>query len=165
MRAINTGSGRSFWDIKPKLPKETQNHVMAFIATTTFMDRFSNVLSMGEIPKGAKAPKADFSSLRNNSLSNADADVDEKEDDKKTIFTAAELDQMAILKVKGSYNLNAISKILDEDIVRLRRWNPNFDAEIVNATTSVHLRIPLTKVEKFIITKEQIIAESKRAIK
>jgi membrane-bound lytic murein transglycosylase D len=165
MRAINTGSGRSFWDIKPKLPKETQNHVMAFIATTTFMDRFSNVLSMGEIPKGAKAPKADFSSLRNNSLSNADVDVDEKEDDKKIIFTAAELEQMAILKVKGSYNLNAISKILDEDIVRLRRWNPNFDAEIVNSTTPVHLRIPLTKVEKFIITKEQIIAESKRAIK
>jgi len=138
---------------------------MAFIATTTFMDRFSNVLSMGEIPKGAKAPKADFSSLRNNSLSNADVDVDEKEDDKKIIFTPAELDQMAILKVKGSYNLNAISKILDEDIVRLRRWNPNFDAEIVNSTTPVHLRIPLTKVEKFIITKEQIIAESKRGIK
>ncbi len=159
LRAINSGSGRSFWDIKPKLPKETQNHVMAFIATSVFLDRFSNVLSMGEIPRGAKAPKADFSNL--SYFASADENGDTKKTESPT-FSREELDQMAVLKVKGTYKLNAISKILDEDIVRLKRWNPNFDADIIASTSPIHLRIPINKLEKFIVTKEQIIAESKK---
>jgi membrane-bound lytic murein transglycosylase D len=160
LRAINSGSGRSFWDIKPKLPKETQNHVMAFIATSVFLDRFSNVLSMGEIPKGAKAPKADFSSL--SGFASPDEPGETKETQKPK-FSQEELDQMAVLKVKGTYKLNAISKILDEDIVRLKRWNPSFDTDIVSSATPVHLRIPINKLEKFIIAKDQIIAESKKS--
>ena len=57
LRAINSGNGHSFWDIKPRLPKETQNHVMAFIATSSFLDKVFNVLGLGDIPKGAKVPK------------------------------------------------------------------------------------------------------------
>lgn len=160
LRAINSGSGRSFWDIKPKLPKETQNHVMAFIATSVFLDRFSNVLSMGEIPRGAKAPKADFSSL--SSFASAD-EPDNIKEVQKPKFSQEELDQMAILKVKGTYKLTAISKVLDEDIVRLKRWNPSFDSDIITSATPVHLRIPINKLEKFIVAKDQIIAESKKS--
>lgn len=168
LRAINSGAGRSFWDIKPKLPKETQNHVMAFIATNAFLDRFTNVLNMGAFPKGAKAPKPDFSSLKSNSTvkatANADDDteIDDAPEAKKITFTKEELDQMAILKVKGSYKLEVISKVLDEDIVRLRKWNPEFEKDIKTATSPIHLRLPITKIEKFIISKEQIIAESKK---
>ena len=168
LRAINSGAGRSFWDIKPKLPKETQNHVMAFIATNAFLDRFTNVLNMGAFPKGAKAPKPDFSSLKSNTMAKAninsddDTEVDDAPEVKKIIFSKEELDQMAILKVKGSYKLDVISKILDEDIVRLRKWNPDFDKDIKIATSPIHLRLPITKIEKFIISKEQIIAESKK---
>ncbi len=159
IRAINSGMGRSFWDIKAKLPRETQNHVMAFIATSIFLDRYSNVLNLGNIPKGIKPPKADFSKL-NNAFANNESGVEENEDVQKPKFTQAELDNMAVLKVKGQYSIRAISNVLDEDIVRLKRWNPDFDNIIVNAKTSVHLRIPLDKLEKFIISKEEIIAAS-----
>lgn len=160
LRAINSGSGRSFWDIKPKLPKETQNHVMAFIATSVYLDRFSNVLSMGEIPKGAKAPKADFSNL--NGFVGVGTNEEPADSKPKPKFTQDELDQMAILKVKGNYKLNAISRVLDEDIVRLKRWNPDFDETVMTSPTPIHLRIPINKLEKFIIGKDQIIAESKK---
>jgi hypothetical protein len=83
-------------------------------------------------------------------------DIEETEE-KKPAFSQQELDQMAILKVKGKYTLAAIAKVLDEDVVRLRRWNPEFDQLIVNTATPIHLRIPLDKLEKFIISKEEII--------
>lgn len=161
LRAINSGNGRSFWDIKPKLPRETQNHVMAFIATSVYLDKFSNVLGLGEIPKGAKAPKADFSSMK--SFSGIDDNENGTEVAQKPKFSQDELDQMAILKVKGTYKLNAISKLLDEDVTKLRRWNPNFDEDIINSETPIHLRIPINKLEKFIVAKDQIIAESKKS--
>jgi membrane-bound lytic murein transglycosylase D len=160
LRAINSGAGRSFWDIKPRLPKETQNHVMAFIATSVFLDRACNPLGMGGIPKGAKAPKADFSSL--SSFAGAENGEEIAADTKKPQFSQEELDQMAILKVKGVYRLQAISKVLDEDLVRLRRWNPDFDQTVSASETPVHLRIPMNKLEKFIVAKDQIIAESRK---
>ncbi|MBL7754266.1 MAG: lytic transglycosylase domain-containing protein [Chitinophagaceae bacterium] len=162
LRAINSGMGRSFWDIKKRLPHETQNHVMAFIATTTILDRHSNVLSMGNVPKDAKAPKADFSSLRGTYNSKAiqdDADVDDVEEQKPQ-FSKQELDQMAILKVKGRYTIAAIARILDEDVVRLNRWNPDFDKLVQGSTIPVQLRIPIEKLEKFIISKEEIVQAS-----
>ncbi|MBP6623810.1 MAG: lytic transglycosylase domain-containing protein [Chitinophagaceae bacterium] len=164
LRAINSGMGRSFWDIKPKLPKETQNHVMAFIATNAFLDRFTNVLNMGAFPKGAKAPKPDFSNLKsiNKSSIEEETEVEDIVEVKKPEFSKEELEQMAILKVKGNYKLETISRILDEDIVRLRKWNPTFEKDIVKATTTIHLRLPINKLEKFIISKEQILAESKK---
>lgn len=164
LRAINSGMGRSFWDIKKKLPGETQNHVMAFIATTAYLDRFSNVLAMGGIPKEAKVPKADFSAFKNsfNNNSNSDSDIEDKEDDQKPMFSQSELDQMAVLKVLGPYNLDVIAKILDEDAIRLKRWNPTFEEEIKKTSTPIHLRLPISKIEKFIISRDQILKESKK---
>lgn len=160
IRAINSGAGNSFWDIKSRLPKETQNHVMAFIATSIFLDNQSKVLSFGNVPKGVKPPKADFASL-NNSFKN-ESSIEDKEDVSKPKFSQQELDNMAVLKVKGIYRLNAISVVLDEDLVRLKRWNPDFDENITKSQSPIHLRIPLSKLEKFIISKDEIIAESKR---
>ncbi len=165
LRAINSGQGRSFWDIKPKLPKETQNHVMAFIATSTFFDKYSSVLTMGAVPKGAKLvnkPKTESKKNMDNKTVSAEEDTEVESEvvEKKSQFTPEELSSMAILKVKGVYNLNTISRILDEDIVRLKRWNPNFDEEILKSTTPIHLRLPIDKIEKFILEKENIIAQS-----
>lgn len=154
LRAINSGNGRSFWDIKPKLPKETQNHVMAFIATSSVLDKVGNALALGEIPKGAKAPKADFSAFDGIEIS------DVKED--KPRFSEEELDKMAVLKVKGTYKISSIAKILDEDPVRLKRWNPDFDTQISASTSPIQLRIPIDKLDQFIIKKEKIMIESKK---
>jgi membrane-bound lytic murein transglycosylase D len=160
LRAINAGNGESFWDIKTRLPKETQNHVMAFIATTSYLDKQSNVLAMGNVPKGAKAPKADFSNLSTGFAMNEDAALEPLVEKPK--FSKEELDQMAVLKVKGAYKLNAISRVLDEDIVRLRRWNPDFDTQVTDSSEPVKLRIPMQKLEQFIVSKDRIMAESKK---
>ncbi len=165
LRAINSGIGNSFWDIKPRLPKETQNHVMAFIATATFLDKVFNVLGLGEIPKGAKAPKADFSAFKNKSFPSEDDEIDvaNNDDKDKPKFSPAEVEKMAVLKVKGMYTIRGIAKVLDEDPVRLKRWNPGFDTEIVTTQTPIHLRIPIDKLEQFIILKDKIMTESRKA--
>lgn len=160
LRAINAGNGESFWDIKTRLPKETQNHVMAFIATTSYLDKHSNPLAMGNVPKGAKAPKADFSNLSTGFAMNEEAAAEPAVEKPK--FSKEELDQMAVLKVKGAYKLNAISRVLDEDIVRLRRWNPDFDTQVTASSEPVKLRIPVQKLEQFIVSKDRIMAESKK---
>ena len=166
LRAINAGKGRSFWDIKSKLPGETQNHVMAFIATSAILDKFTNVLSMGGIPRDGKlTTKADKNStVKNNSTTNQSSkdemEADENEEVKKPQFSQEELSQMVILKVKGTYNLKTISMILDEDLVKLKRWNPKFDEEIKTTLVPIHLRLPTTKLEKFIIEKDNIVATS-----
>ncbi|MEZ5047701.1 MAG: lytic transglycosylase domain-containing protein [Chitinophagaceae bacterium] len=172
LRAINAGNGRSFWDIKKKLPGETQNHVMAFIATTTFLDKHSNVLSLGAVPKEAKGPKANFSSFKNTySKSNIKNNKEEEDDDidiaddnqndaKEISFSQVELDQMAILKIKGKYKIESIATLLDEDVVKLRRWNPNFNETISSSTEPIKLRIPLTKIDQFLSLKEKIIQHS-----
>jgi membrane-bound lytic murein transglycosylase D len=165
LRAINTGQGRSFWDIKPKLPKETQNHVMAFIATSVFFDKQTSVLSMGALPKGAKTTKVSkFKSNLDPKSAEEDMDTDvedgEKEVANKPQFTPQELSSMAILKVKGTFNIQTIARYLDEDPARLKRWNPTFEEDLVKSTAAVHLRLPIDKIERFIIEKEKIISES-----
>jgi membrane-bound lytic murein transglycosylase D len=162
LRAINAGKGRSFWDIKTKLPGETQNHVMAFIATSAILDRFTTVLGMGGIPKDGKlTSKFDKNSVpKNANTAKDEIEIDEVEEVKKPQFSKEELSQMAILKVKGTYNLSSISTILDEDLVKLKRWNPNFDEDIKTSIVPIYLRLPLSKIEKFIIEKDNIVATS-----
>jgi hypothetical protein len=118
------------------------------------------VLTFGNIPKGVKPPKNDFSKL--NAFANAESGVEENEDQQKPKFSKEEIDNMAVLRVKGNYKLTAISTILDEDLVRLKRWNPDFDVNIATATTPIHLRIPINKLEKFIISKDEILAASSK---
>ncbi len=179
LRAINSGAGRSFWDIKNKLPRETQNHVMAFIATTSYIDRNSDVLSMGNLPRESKAPKPNFAALKklnpepvtskdkNSKKEEADEeDVAETEaDDKdKPNIKTEEINSIAILKVKGAYCIQAVAQILDEDAAKLRRWNPTFDETIISSATPIQIRIPINKLEKFIIDKDKIIMLSAKMI-
>ncbi|HNB82035.1 MAG TPA: lytic transglycosylase domain-containing protein [Chitinophagaceae bacterium] len=159
LRAINSGLGRSFWDIKPRLPKETQNHVMAFIATSSMIEKVCNVLGLGEYPKGAKAPRADFSAFQKSA---DDLDVSDDADTNKPAFTQEELDKMAILKVKGAYKIQAIAQLLNEDPVRLKRWNPSFETELLSSSSPVHLRIPIEKLEQFILQKDKILQASRK---
>lgn len=162
LRAINGGEGRSFWDIRSKLPKETQNHVMAFIATTAFYDKFTNVLALGASPKGSKMNNL-ANGAKDGEENDGDTDVEDKVVQNKPQFTAEELSSMAILKVKGVYNINVIAKVLNEDPVRLKRWNPTFDEDIKQSSAPIHLRLPVDKIETFIIAKEHILSECMKA--
>ena len=104
-----------------------------------------------------------FSAFRSATNEETDVEVDEGSAQGRMRFSAEELSKMAILKVKGSYTIRAIAKILDEDPVRMKRWNPDFDKEIASSASPVHLRIPIDKLEKFIILKDKIINEARRS--
>ena len=72
-----------------------------------------------------------------------------------------EADNIAILKVKGSYTLSVIAKVLDFELVTLQRWNPKFDTEILNTENAIYLRIPIDKLDAFIMQKETIVRQSR----
>jgi clan AA aspartic protease (TIGR02281 family) len=76
-------------------------------------------------------------------------------------FSDKEIPEFADLKVKGSYRIKTIAKFLEIDEQLLIRLNPNFDKEIQNASKPIQLRIPIYKLEQFIILKDKIQLESK----
>ncbi len=161
-KAINRSKGKSFWDIKDKLPRETRNHVMAFIATASFLDPKSNILEMGNYPIGSKAPKANFGAFNNafNDNPTVENDVIRFKKDQPKI-APAEKNSIATLKVRGFYNIGIIAEFLEEDPTRLYRWNPKFDTDIINSASPVYLRIPIDKLDQFILRKEKIVRKSK----
>ena len=135
---------------------------MAFIATSVFFDKTTPVLTMGAAPKGAKVA-ASKTKLKASSDIEGDEDSGTEvveEDKSKPQFTPEELASMAIIKVKGRYTIAVISKFLDEDPAKLRKWNPTFDQDIVSSSSSTLLRLPIDKIEAFIMDKEKINFES-----
>ena len=162
-KVLNRTKGNSYWDIKDKLPRETRNHVMAFIATSTYLDRSSTALTLGRSPYGMKAPSPNFGSFAAAYDDNPTVEngvITFKEGQPK--IAPAEMDDIAILKVKGAYQLDVISKQLEFDISTLRRWNPRFDTEILTADSPIYLRIPVDKLEIFILKKNKIVVESRK---
>lgn len=56
-RAIEKTGSHNFWDIKDQLPRETQGHVLAFIATASIFENLSKFISLGSIPVDFKFGK------------------------------------------------------------------------------------------------------------
>lgn len=162
-KVLNRTKGNSYWDIKDKLPRETRNHVMAFIATSTYMDRSSTALTLGRSPHGLMAPRPNFNSFASAYDDNPTVKngvITFKEGQPK--IAPSEMDNIAILKVKGAYHLDIISEQLGFDITTLRRWNPTFDTDILTTETPIYLRIPSEKLEVFILKKNKIVVESRK---
>lgn len=62
-KAIARTGSHNFWDIKEYLPKETQGHVLAFIATASIFENMSKFINIGSIPldfnfSGVEEPSA-----------------------------------------------------------------------------------------------------------
>jgi membrane-bound lytic murein transglycosylase D len=184
LRHLQRTGGSSFWDIKQFLPKETQNHVMAFIATSAYYDKNTKVLDLGGVPKAAALAyaKTKAAELKNKDIARAKISTKQKttkktEDDESDmaiaeveevkafdpnapLFLDGELSQIVMLKVKGAYNLESISEIIDYDITRLRRWNPNFNKLAALNTEMVKLVLPSESLESFLIQKAKILQYS-----
>ncbi len=187
LRHLARTGGNSFWDIKQFLPAETQNHVMAFIATSVFYDKNTKVLDFGNLPRDAKkitvkdlgkgggsgaktkAKNAKEQQTKpeepannkvavNNDEDNDMAVAEEKTEAEQQILPE-EASQIITLKVKGSYNLEVIAEILDCDVNKLRRWNPKFNELASVPGSQVKLTIPSNKLDVFIIKKEKILSE------
>jgi membrane-bound lytic murein transglycosylase D len=180
LRSLSKTGGKSFWDIKHLLPRETQNHVMAFIAVSVYYDRNSKVLDLGNLPKdGAKAkkqtketplaktksktkpiPKAVVPADDDSDLEIADEPASSVFDPNAPQFTPEELGTVLTLKVKGAYNLESVAEVLSLDIKKLRRWNPKFNELAYANNGPVNLTIPASAIDAFLVKKQDILSKS-----
>jgi membrane-bound lytic murein transglycosylase D len=135
-----------FWSIKQYLPKETQNHVMAFVATATIMERLHHLIPAG-IPKDyewtmlnvtpKKAGLAEPAKPKNPLLSK---------------FSQEEINSMTIVRIKKPLDLEVVANAIDMERRQLGRWNYDyFDYLAEYKTDNVYnFRIPKDKLDKFL---------------
>lgn len=133
-----------FWSIKKYLPKETQNHVLAFVATATIMERLNNFLLPG-LPTDF-----DWSSLNVSAASIAK--VKKPSNPLLSKFTEAEVKQMAIVRIKTPLDLEIVSNVLSVDRRQLGRWNYDYFDYLADYKkgNQYNFRIPKDKLDLFL---------------
>lgn len=147
LRAINRTGSTNFWDIKPYLPRETQNHVMAFVATATIFEKLDHYIG-SDIPeeisyiKRISSPKLIKTEIN---------------------FTTQELNDMAIIRISEPIQLELMAKELGVDLDLLRRWNGGYeDFEFhTYKAKEFSLRLPKGSVDKFVEKKSVLTQRSK----
>jgi len=133
-----------FWSIKKYLPKETQNHVLAFVATATIMERLNHFLLPG-LPSNF-----DWTSL--NVSGAAVAKAKKPANPLLSKFTEAEVKQMAIVRIKRPLDLEVVSAMLLIDRRQLGRWNYDYFDYLSEFKTGdvYNFRIPKDKLDVFL---------------
>ena len=133
-----------FWSIKSYLPKETQNHVMAFVATATIMERLNHFLQPG-IPSNF-----DWTTLNVSSVNGVK--VKKPSNPLLSKFTEQEVKSMAIVRIKKPLDLEIVSDMLNIDRRQLGRWNYDyFDyLETYKTGNLYNFRIPKDKLDTFL---------------
>jgi membrane-bound lytic murein transglycosylase D len=153
-RAIERTGSHSFWDIKKYLPRETQGHVLAFIATASIFENLNKYIGLGNIPEDFKfdAPPAISDAAKKAASA------------PKVVFTDAELKSMAVVRISHPISLEMMCQYLDMDIKQIRHWNPDYDLFLYNTypTEYYSLRIPKDKLEAFIQKQDMLQKKSKQ---
>jgi membrane-bound lytic murein transglycosylase D len=148
-RAIARTGSTNFWDIKKHLPRETQGHVLAFIATATIFENMSKFIGLGNIPTDLDfSPEPAIAK------------------DKKTIkpmFTQEELKNMAIVRLSEPVEQELLCTELGMDRKLMDKWNPDYELFLLDTYSSEYysLRIPKDKLDNFIEKKEYLIKRSR----
>lgn len=154
LRAIQRTGSTNFWDIKPYLPRETQGHVLAFVATATIFENLSGYIG-SEIPDvlDMRAPNdpAILDSLK-------------KLKPKVIPFTQEELQNMAIIKTKDALSLELMALELGIDERLLNKWNKDYDLFLYGQSESQEysLRLPKDKLDQFLLKREYLIQKSQQ---
>jgi membrane-bound lytic murein transglycosylase D len=151
-RAMERTGSNNFWDIKKHLPRETQGHVLAFIATASIFENMSKFIGLGGMPadesftKDLKPGKA----LASNSV--------------KPSFTDDELKNMAIVRINDPMSMDLLAMELKIEKNLLEKWNPDYDLFETDTYNSkfYSLRIPKDKLDSFIERKEFLSKRSKQ---
>jgi membrane-bound lytic murein transglycosylase D len=153
-RAIDRTGSTNFWDIKQYLPRETQGHVLAFIATATIFENLSKFIGLGQIPVDVKF----------DDQGRVIAEVTKDKTPSKPKFTEQELKNMAIVFLKEPLSLELMSQELSIDLKLLNRWNNDYELFEYNTYPSdtYKLRIPKDKLEVFLQKKEFLAKRSKQ---
>ncbi len=153
-RAIKKTGSTNFWDIKPFLPKETQGHVLAYIATASIFENMSKFIGLGSIPEEAKFIE------ETPTVTEVKAAVAVK----KSIYSEEDLKSMAIVRIKEPMHLDLLALDLNIDRKLLDKWNPDYNLFESQKYGSEYygLRIPKDKLDSFIEKKEQLLKRSKQ---
>lgn len=133
-----------FWSIKAYLPKETQNHVLAFVATATIMERLNHFLLPG-IPSNF-----DWSSL--NVTGSSLAKAKKPANPLLSKFTEEEVKRMAIVRIKTPLDLEVVAQMLETDRRQLGRWNYDYYdyLETYKAGNIYNFRVPKDRLDVFL---------------
>ena len=169
-RAIERTGSHNFWDIKQYLPRETQGHVLAFIATASIFENLSQFISLGSVPEDFKFGKED-EIVPAPPKEAADKTADKPiviagppsvPAIKKTQFTDEELKNMSIVRITKPLQLDYAAQELGIDKKLLKRWNPDFELFVYDTypTPYYNLRLPKDKMDLFLQKRESLTKKS-----
>lgn len=163
-RAIDRTGSHNFWDIKEFLPRETQGHVLAFIATASIFENLSKFISLGSIPVDFKFGKEEEPApVVPAAVANSTAKPGNFVAVKKAPYTDEELKNMAIVRITEPLLLDLVAQEIGADKKVLARWNVDYEAFVYNTypTPFYNLRIPKEKLDIFLQKKDQLGKKSK----
>ncbi len=152
MRAIERTGSKSFWDIKKYLPRETQGHVLAFVATASIFEKMKQYIGPGQLP-------VDFK------FGNEETLAGKAIEPPKPQFTKEELEHMAIVRINEPLHPEVLLTELGIDKKLFEKWNPDYEL-FTMATYGedfYKLRIPKDKLDGFVEKKEFLTKRSKQA--
>jgi membrane-bound lytic murein transglycosylase D len=155
-RAIAKTGSRNFWDIKPFLPRETQGHVLAFIATASIFENMKHFIGAGSIPE-------DFvmhPEMKNEPVAAAKPKI------KKT-YTEEEAKNIALLPLKAPISFEVLEEELSIDKNMLQRWNPDYELFLMDVfpDPEYKLKFPKDKIEMFAEKRQKIVQRSEKFFK
>lgn len=172
-RAIDRTGSRNFWDIKEYLPKETQGHVLAFIATASIFENLSKFINLGSVPVDFKFGKEDeLLTAKRDPLTGkplitppAGEPTAAAAAEKKPQFTAEELQNMSIVRIKTPIHFDIMQQELGIDKKLLTKWNTDYESFIYKTypTPFYNLRIPKDKLDAYLAKKDMIASKSAAA--
>ncbi len=144
-KAVKRTGSTNFWDIKRYLPRETQGHVLAFVATATIFEKLDHYI-------GSNIPSV---------ISYVKPPTKEsiiKERIEKSPFTEDELKNMAIVRISTPIHLEVMAQELGVDSKILKDWNEDYELFEYNTYPSEEykLRLPKDKVSKFLKSKNYL---------
>ena len=152
-RAIEKTGSRNFWDIKPYLPRETQGHVMAFIATASIFENMKKFIYAGKIPE-------DY--IMHPEMAPVKGEL--KKVKPKITFTEAELKNMAIITLKEPLSIEVMEQELQIDKHLLNKWNPDYELFVLDLypEKEYKFRMPKDKIDGYVEKRNLISKKSEK---
>jgi membrane-bound lytic murein transglycosylase D len=152
-RAIEKTGSRNFWDIKPYLPRETQGHVMAFIATASIFENMKKFIYAGKIPE-------DY--IMHPEMAPVKGEL--KKTKPKITFTEAELKNMAIITLNEPLSIEVMEQELQIDKHLLNKWNPDYELFVLDLypEKEYKFRMPKDKIDGYVEKRNLISKKSEK---
>lgn len=171
-RAIERTGSHNFWDIKQYLPRETQGHVLAFIATASIFENLSKFINLGSIPvdfkfgkeeEPAPAPAPPANLAKDPTTGKAVPAAPGSSFVKKAPYTDEELKNMTIVRITEPLYIDLVAQEIGVDKSLLVRWNVDYDMFVYNTypTPFYNFRLPKDKQDIFLKKKESLTKRSK----